>query len=241
MFACMPLSDEQAKAVQELAKTGAGAVKAAQDFAQTLFGGMAGEAGGVLADWAKYFRFKNGLVILDKVRAIRERRKLEGKPTPIPPKYGLPMIERACLEDDESLQDMWAGLIANASDPNKRLNLKRVFSDVLGSLEPLDVRILKHLNAQGWNMYRNVPGGGVGVPALTGATGASEKEVQLSLQNLHRLGLLVDEFPGRDDSGPFYQPHAEFATTSFGKLVTNPRTSFRPSPLGFDLLTACAS
>ena len=79
------------------------------------------------------------------------------------------------------------------------------------------------------------------VPALTEAAGASEKEVQLSLQNLHRLGLLVDEFPGRDDSGPFYQPHAEFGTTSFGKLVTNPRTSFRPSPLGFDLLAACAS
>jgi hypothetical protein len=33
---------------------------------------------------------------------------------------------------------MWAGLIANASDPNNRLNLKRVFSDVLGPLEPLD-------------------------------------------------------------------------------------------------------
>jgi phosphoglycolate phosphatase-like HAD superfamily hydrolase len=234
--------EETAKAVREVARAGGklidGMAKLGEFFSR-LVGPAAEQYGGALGDLARFHRSTVLLRIFDKWEAIIRARNLEGKTVPIPLKYVIPALEKAAWEDDETLQEMWARLLANAADPEKRLQLKRVFAEVLSSLEPLDVQVLRFMSGQGWLMFCNVPGGGITLEALAQATSAPKADVQVALQNLHRLGLIVDEFRGRDDTDPFYQPHAEFGTTSFGVRLVEPGTTFRPSPLGFALLKAC--
>lgn len=75
-----------------------------------------------------------------------------------------------------------------------------------------------------------VPGGEVTIGKLMENIGANEKELQISLQNLDRLGCIIDESVESWDS---------FGSSSFGKRVTESGTTFRPSPLGFDLIKVC--
>lgn len=227
------MDDESAKAAQEIAKATGKAFELAQKvggFLNKVVGNAAVELGGALHDWARVFRYKNLLRLQDKVEDIHAARKLQGRSIPIPPRLAIPLLQAASEEDQESLQDMWAGLIANATDPDRRLELRKIFAEILSSLEPLDAEILRYLAGQGWLMHRNVPGGGITLGKLSSALHASEKSIQISLQNLHRLGCVIDEYAATWD---------QIDTTSFGQRVTDPKTTFRPSPLGFSLLEAC--
>ena len=232
---------DAAKAVTAVAETTGKAIDGVRElagFCGKILGPSFTEAGGMLGDGMRFVRWKNLQKIEAKMDAIHAARQVE-RVQPVPPKYAVPMLEAASWADDESLQDMWAALLANATDPSKRLNVKRVFSDVLGSLEPLDVHILKHLAGQGWGQFRNVPGGGVYVADLMKVTSAPEEEVYVSLQNMHRLGLIVDEFVTKNGAQPFPRL-IEIGTTSFGVRLIDKKTNFRPSPLGHQLLRACA-
>lgn len=227
------MENETAKAAQEIAKATGKAIDLAEKaggFIGKIVGDAVVEVGGAIHDWAKFFRYKNLLRLQDKVEDIHSARKLQGKIIPIPPRFAVPLLQAASQEDDNSIQDMWAGLIANATDPEKHLEPKKIFIEILSSLEPLDANILQYLAGQGWLMHRNIPSGGITVNKLCATLNANEKDVQLSLQNLHRLGCIIDEYEATWD---------QIDTTSFGQRVTDPKTTFRPSPLGLDLLTAC--
>ncbi|MBI5768683.1 MAG: DUF4393 domain-containing protein [Verrucomicrobia bacterium] len=232
--------ESSAKAVTAVAETGGKAIDGLRElggFFGKVLGSALSEAGGALGDWTRFLRWKNLQRIEEKMDAIHAARKVQ-KTRPIPLKYAARILEEASWEDDESLQDLWAGLLANATDPEKRLSLKRIFNYALAALEPQDVRILKHLADQGWKQFRNVPGGGVFSADLVKVTAASEQDVFVSLQNLHRLGLIVDEFLTKNGEQPV-PSSVEIGTTSFGVRVVDRRTTFRPSPLGHQLLKAC--
>ena len=225
--------DETVKATGEIAKMTGKAVdllKEVNAFLFKILGPPAEEIGFMLQDHAKYFRYKNLIRLRDKVEAIHYQRKIEGKTIAIPPRYALPLIESASTENNESLQDMWAGLIANSMDPEKQLNPKRIYIQILSSLEPLDAKVLQFFTFQGWKLFREVPGGGVTVTKLVQEIGLNDEEISLSLQNLARLGCMIDEHVPEFDT---------YGSSSFGKRVTEPGVTFRPSPLGFDLIKAC--
>ncbi len=227
------MDDEFAKAAQEIAKATGKAIDLVQKvggFLNKVAGNAAVEVGGALYDWARVFRYKNLIRLQDKVEDIHAARKLQGRSIPIAPRLAIPLLQAASEEDEETLQDMWAGLIANATDPDRRLELRKIFTEILSSLEPLDAEILRYLAGQGWLMHRNVPGGGITLAKMVTALRASEKSIQISLQNLHRLGCVIDEFAATWD---------QIDTTSFGQRVTDSKTTFRPSPLAFSLLEAC--
>jgi len=222
------------KITQQIAATTqevASLAKKVGGFLNKVVGDAAMELGGAAHDWSRLIRYKNLLRINDKIEEIHRSRKLEGKSIPIPPRYAIPLLQAASAEDDGTIQGMWAGLIANASDPNGRLEPKKIFIDILSSAEPLDIQILDYMSRQNWLMFRDVPNGGISVEKLTQELKSSEKEIWLSLQNLHRLGCIIDEF----ESLP-----RQYGTTSFGQRITDPETSFRPSPLGHELLEACS-
>ena len=227
------MDEEAAKAVKEIAKTSAKALAVAEKlgcFFNKVLGDAASEIGGAVHDWVVLFRYKNLLRLQDKVEAIHQERQLQGKSIPIPPRFAIPLLQQASQEDDESVQDMWAGLIANAMDPNRQFEPKKIFTEILSSFEPIDAKILRHLLNQGWPMHRDVPDGGITMIKIQSALGDREDDIRLSLQNLHRLGCLINEYePTWDQVG----------TTSFGQRIVDPKTTFRPSPLGFALLKAC--
>jgi abortive infection alpha-like protein len=227
------MDEESAKAAQEVAKTASKAIEAGEKvggFLVKIFGDTLVELGETLHDWARYFRYKNLLSIQDRVELIHSARKLEGRTIPIPPRYALPLIQNASEEDDPTLQELWAGLIANATDPSKHLDLSRMLIGVLASLEPLDLTVLRFLNDQGWLQFRNIPGGGIDAAKLQAGIGVSVDKLRLSLQNLNRLGLVGDEYEMKFD---------EIDTSSFGFRVMKPDTTFRISPLGTQLLESC--
>ena len=61
--------------------------------------------------------------------------------------------------------------------------------------------------------------------------GWSKEEIQLSLQNLHRLGCVTIEY-----DNPTWNDLGSLLT---GILVTNPKATFNVSPLAVSLITAC--
>ena len=58
---------------------------------------------------------------------------------------GFRPFEAASLETDETLQDMWAELLANAMDPSKDTSLQRVFIETLKQIEPIEARIFQNI------------------------------------------------------------------------------------------------
>lgn len=138
-------TDEQAKATQEVAKATGQFAEIAEKvggFVSRVIGPASTQVGGVLEDWTRYFRFRNLLAIADKVEAIQSRRKIEGKTMPIPPRIAIPMLESAALEDDETLQTVWARLIANSTDPNCNTALHPGYIDVIKQMSPDEAIIL---------------------------------------------------------------------------------------------------
>ena len=135
-----------AKAVEEAAKTGRALVEAGSDLAKFIgkaLGTAPEDAVGLLGgDYLHDLRIRNLDKISRKTEEILRDRGVED-PEPIGPKALLPALEAASEETDETLQDMWANLLANAMDPNKDTSLERVFSDTLNKFEPIDALMLQ--------------------------------------------------------------------------------------------------
>jgi len=117
-------------------------VKKVSDGIATIFGPAAKEIGEWFADGVRSKRtmweVKNVLATSDQVEAILKQRAIEGKPIPIPPRQGMPILEAIAQEDEPPIQEMWATLIANASDPVRRVNIKRAYTSMLSSIDPLE-------------------------------------------------------------------------------------------------------
>jgi predicted DNA-binding transcriptional regulator len=226
------MNDEEAKAVREVAKTTGVAIEAGRElggFFSMICGDALKELAGTLTDQLKYYRYNRLLQIWDRVAAIHKARGIEGRTIPISLKCAIPMIENLSLEDDESVQDLWAGLIANATDPDKRFQIKKVHIDILSSLEPLDAMILKFLSRQGWNIIPGPHSPGFNSERISEELRIQICEVEISLQNLSRLGCLTGEY-------------AEFFDTtkvSTGLNVRDKNVVCRLSVLGTSLLNAC--
>lgn len=226
--------DEEAKAVREVAKaTGKSLdiVKAGGEFVRDIFGESFRQFGGAVGDWARYFRYKNFLRIADRVNEIHAARRLHGKATPIPPQYTLPILEGASLENEESLQKLWAGLIANASDPGYKLNLKKVYIEILRGLEPLDAEVLKLLSGFGIQEGNSEQNGAyLNAEEVANRLGTDTEEIKISLQTLARYGCIIDSWSGQtwEDVDKGYS----------GFRVNNPKSNFRLSHLGRQLVLA---
>lgn len=136
--------EESSKAVAETAKFGAASVEAVEKFGGFLakiLGEPITDAVGIFGDKLKFIRLKNKLIIMDKVNRILDERCVVNT-RQIPPKFAIPIMEYATLEEDESLQDIWCKLIANSLDPNFDKEIRCAFIDIIRNLTPLDAKIL---------------------------------------------------------------------------------------------------
>ncbi len=138
-----------ANAVKETAKTGRALVEAgSSDLARFLgkaLGTAAEDTVGLLGgDYLHELRLRNLDKISRKTEEILRKRGVED-PEPIGPKALLPALEAASEESDETLQDMWAELLANSMDPNKDTSLRRVFIETLKQFEPIEALVLQKI------------------------------------------------------------------------------------------------
>ena len=230
------MSDEQAKAVKEVAKSTGKAIDTVQSagrFLTEILGGAMREVGGIGLEKAQFWRYRNQITIIDKIQAIHQKRQIEGKATPMPPAFALQALDAIALESENEIQDLWAGLIANATDPNTRIRIRKVFLEVLRGLEPLDARIMDYLCKPGHDKrYSFQTGAKLNAEELASKIEADCEEVKISLQTLARYGCIIDSWENTLD-------RLDYGYAGF--RVSNPSSNFRLSHLGKELVKATQS
>ena len=137
---------EIAIAAAESAKFGTKAVEEASkliSFLGLVFKEPIELASGVMGDRLKFVRWKRQIRLADEVQKIISARGLLVTRA-VPPKFALPLIEQASLEDSDELQNLWSRLLANAMDPKKQ-EIKMSYIEILKNLTSLDAKIIQEL------------------------------------------------------------------------------------------------
>src|SRR5436305_10737101 len=101
------------------------AIEAVTDIAYKIAGDASEELGGLVRDHVKVYRLKRQLVLWKRVQEYVKEAGFN--PKAVDPKLLLTSIDAASVESDADLTDIWAALIANASDPDVRRRFKRIF------------------------------------------------------------------------------------------------------------------
>jgi hypothetical protein len=192
----IPLSDEQAKAIQEALKT----LRGIGGFLKQTFGTVPEDMIGLLGgDWLKARRMENFARIAGKAQ---RRLKLRNITSTIPPRLPilLPLVNAAADEEDDELQDLWARLLAAAADPARAKSFRAAFVNAAKKMDPLDAAALKALPTSHFNlgMYRS----------LSEQLGVSTDEIEISIDNLLSLGFVR---PFGDVTSPTYRLVSPFA------------------------------
>src|SRR5712692_3782946 len=119
------------------------AVEAAMDLFKKLAGPVFEEFGGLLQDQVKFWRFKNGVRILQKAKRFLDDAGVS--PQQVSLKVLISSFGDGSLEEDEAMQDRWASLLANAADPNSEVSVLPSFAEILKELSPKEAAILDTL------------------------------------------------------------------------------------------------
>ena len=178
---------ETAKTVQEVAKTGRALIEPGTDLAKYLarvLGTVPEDVVGFLIGDPLHELRQHTLIGI--LRAAFEKLRARGVETakPIRPGPGKDAFEAASLETDETLQDMWASLLANAMDPGKDTSLQRVFIDALRQLEPIDALILRHVARKGLDSSLNAM-------KLAEQLERRDTLIAVSLNRLAEIGVVI--------------------------------------------------
>jgi len=177
----IPISDEQAKAIQEALKT----LQGFGGFLRETFGTVPQDVVGLLGgDWLKVRRAENLARILAKAR---ERLRARGVETPEPASLsiGLPILSAAADESRDELQDIWACLLAAAADPNRAKSFRIAFIETVKKMDPLDAAVLQSANADDAGRVT-----GETQIKIAKRLDSSRDEVEVSISNLEKLDLI---------------------------------------------------
>lgn len=195
-----------------------------------LFGPAVSELGQTLGDQARYFRFKNLARIMTKVQANQAARGLPPEATKALP-FGdaLRTIEAASYEEDETVQDFWAKLIANATSPDGDGTIKKVYIEILKSLSAPEAVLLDFLwTCEKRNLFNNREE----VEAFNERMNAIAKERwrvfpnevrQIATQNLERIRCITFRPRPLHVQGLFGNLPREMTGSSHGWAVVNVR------------------
>jgi Abortive infection alpha len=102
------------------------------------------------------YRYERQLKCVEK--AERMAREAGFTPEAVPPKVLFPLLEGASMEEDESLHDMWAALLANAASPTYNADIVRPsFMAMLRVLTGDEAALLKWMYDQVPHLARQYP------------------------------------------------------------------------------------
>jgi hypothetical protein len=143
----IPVTDEQAKAVQKLADFGTTVVEETGRLARYV-GRVLGTApedavGLVIGDPLRFVRTAIALKYDERITRLHRDRGVT--PEPVSPSIAIPLLRAAYDESRPELQELWAQLIAAAMDPKRRNRVRRSFIDTVQRMDPLDTLVLKIL------------------------------------------------------------------------------------------------
>lgn len=177
---------KQAKDIADAANTSVETVQKAASFLDGLFGNLITNSFGLLGDKLAYYRFEKLVQLQENVEKKLEARGVERQYVPVA--FGLPIVEKATIEEDPILQDKWANLLANARDASYDRPLRRNYSSILADLEPLDAQILDLIVRESLATADKSSTLFV-MEKLVENTNIAGKDCENSVRNLIRLGL----------------------------------------------------
>lgn len=150
----------------------------AKEFVQSVMKPSLDEVGELFADKVKLWRVKNQIRNIEKVKAIVEKEGIKTKA--INMKVLFPYLDAVALEDDETLQDMWANLLANYIDSEKNLSVT-VYPHILKQLSRNEAQLLKEMyNDIAYDKVKSIHD--------------PKNYHAIEINNMVRLGLLTDEY-----------------------------------------------
>lgn len=195
---------EAAKATQEVAKTASNAIDAGREmggFVSRFISGPLDQAVGIVEDKLRYIRWERQQRLIRRAEEYMREQGLSAPDKPIPLKNFVPLLEYATLEEDDTLQDMWARLLVNGTNVSTGVNIERSFIEILAQLSPLEAQILQVIYDLPFEVTQHAGAVTENLPfsAKVAEKGAENKysepskEVKLALANLARIGCL--KFP----------------------------------------------
>ena len=127
---------------------------------ESLLGEPCRVAGQLLSDQVYAWQWKNRIRIAARAQQIIDESKVA--PRLLPPGFLLPLIEAAGNAEDESLQEMWANLLANAAKDDECH--QRMYIETLRSVSAHDAAEFSRLieadshvvDGKDWNSYHRL-------------------------------------------------------------------------------------
>jgi len=165
-----------------------GALTDITDLLKKLAGPAFEELGAILGDSVRVFRVKNLLRTTERTKRILEDAGLH--PKPVPSRLLLPILDTCSVEDNDDLQERWAGLLASASQETDSLSPS--FIETLKQLTPNEAKHCDYIFEELSKSYKRVPTDSDPIPhhAFTEAWGAPKG----ARETYERLGLIWREY-----------------------------------------------
>ncbi|MES2898671.1 MAG: Abi-alpha family protein [Pseudomonadota bacterium] len=205
-----------AEAAKEVAATGGKAIDSINAVGAAFsrfFGPPSSEVSGMICDHLKHIRLERQVRLYERTVEFMRQRGFRAPTRTLPLKLAVPLLEAATLEDDNSLQDVWARMLVNATDINHSGELSRSFIVILEQLSSLEVQMLDQIyeleldddpetGVLTSNLPISVTASHVNTVAWTETTDPTAT-ICLGLANLSRLGCIraTETFGG----GPVYR------------------------------------
>ncbi len=138
------ISDEEGKAVQEIAKVAGKSIDAGREmggFIAKYLGAPLEQAMGIWTDKLKYLRWESQIRLVDRAQTFLHARGLDAPTRPVALSLAIPLLEEGSLADHNEIQDRWAMLLANAADTHGP-EIRRAYVGILSEMTPLDAYLL---------------------------------------------------------------------------------------------------
>lgn len=94
----------------------------------------------LFADALKEKRYKN----IIRLQSETEKFKIQNIKK-IPLSFAYKLLDKASLEENENLIKKWAELLANSMDIDFKGEIRKIYIDILDSLEPIDAKLLEFI------------------------------------------------------------------------------------------------
>ncbi|KIM09384.1 MAG: hypothetical protein KU28_01840 [Sulfurovum sp. PC08-66] len=192
---------EVAKATQEVAKVASNVIDTGREmgsFASRYISGPLEQVSGIVVDKLRYIRWERQQRLIRRAEEYTREYGLSAPNKQIPVKNILPLLEYATLEEDDTLQDMWARLLVNGTIESTGVNIERSFIEILAQLSPLEAQILQVIYSLPFESIKhgvvteNLPFSAKAVEEKPETKyGEPSKEIKLALANLARIGCLM--------------------------------------------------
>ena len=202
------------------------AARLAEQFLGKLVNPALEEGGGILSDTVKFWRFKNQVNIVLNARDFLVLKGIE--PKQVLPKTLISILEAGSLEEEVSMQNRWAAMLAHAADDTSESEVLPGYPEILKQLSQKEVALLDAF-------YQEIKGKNkeerekvlFDKQKATTFLGISEEKYEVLLENLFRFGLC--------------SPPASRGGVQIGKYPVMLRTydSVELTPLGIDFVKSC--